>query len=133
MGGLPRGMEGATSVEAKGEFVWLGFKALSPQSVVDSRAPVPRLRLSARRPDRSCLNGAHRIVALTNDPLTGFRKQKAGVRGKKRLGLRLDYLGDQAARARTQDFRERVADFVFLAIGNVITGQGLTLFVGAFG
>jgi len=80
------------------------------------------------------LDGAHGIVAMANHPLTAVRKNKFGIRCEKSLKFRLDRLGDQPARASTQDFGERIVDFVFLAIGNnIMIGQGVTLLVGGSG
>ena len=65
---------------------------------------------------------------MADHPLTAVRKDQLGVRREKRLEFRLDRLGDQMARASAQDFRERILNFVFLAIGNnIMIGQGVTL------
>lgn len=76
---------------------------LEPDSGAFGRAAVARFRLVLLdRPDAG-LEGANRVVAVTNHSLTAIRKHKLGIPGKKRLEFRLDRLGDQAARASLQD------------------------------
>ena len=65
---------------------------------------------------------------MANNPLTAVRKHKLAVRSQKRLKFRLDCLRYQPARASSQNFGERIDDFVFLAVGNnFMFCQGVTL------
>ena len=82
------------------------------------------------------LDRANRVMAVTNDALAAVRKNQIGVRLQKRLEFRLNRLGDQPTRSRTQDFGEWIVDFVFLSEGdNTILGHGVTLLrrFGRFG
>jgi hypothetical protein len=50
-----------------------------------------------------------------NDPQATVRQLEIGVQSQKGRKLRFNGLCNQPPRARTQDFRERVVDFVFVA------------------
>jgi len=82
----------------------------------------------------SRLDCASRIVPMANHASAAVGKNEIGGRGQKRLEFRLRRPGDQPARARTQDFSERIIDFVFPAEGNdSILVHGVTLLSGGSG
>lgn len=51
---------------------------------------------------------------MPNDALASIRQLEIGMRAQEGRELRLNRLLDQPFRARTQNFGERVVDFVFL-------------------
>jgi hypothetical protein len=62
---------------------------------------------------------------MTHHSLTAIRNNEIGGRDQKRLEFRFDRLVDQPTRARTQDFGERIVDFIFLSEGyNSMLVQG---------
>jgi hypothetical protein len=68
-------------------------------------------------------------VPVPNDSLAAVRQLEVGMRAQEGRKFSFHRLLDQSLRARTQDFRERIVDFVFLTQGsNIILSHGVTLF-----
>ena len=73
-------------------------------------------------------------MPVANHALATVGKNQLGVRRQKCLELRLDRLGDQPARPRSQNFGERIIDRPFLSKGNdSILVHGVTLLPGGSG
>jgi len=54
-------------------------------------------------------------MAVANDALVAVRKDETGVRGKKRIEFDLNRPCNQPPSAGSQNFGERIIDFVFLS------------------
>ena len=67
-------------------------------------------------------------MPVANHPLAAIRKHELRGRGQKCLELCLYRLGNQPARARSQDFGERIIDGPFLTEGNnsILSGGLIT-------
>jgi hypothetical protein len=80
------------------------------------------------------LDRANRIMSVANDALAAVRKGQIGVRGKKRIEFDLNRPCNQPTSAGSQNFGERIIDFVFLSErDDAILVHGVTLLLGDSG
>ena len=88
-------------------------------TVLPRRSARPPRTDSARDLEAARLHGmaemARHLGHEINNTLAAIRKYKTGVQGKERVEFDLDGLHDQLACPSTQDFGERIVDFVFLS------------------
>ena len=80
------------------------------------------------------LDRANRIMSVANDTLAAVRKGQIGVRGKKRIEFDLNRPCNQPASAGSQNFGERIIDFVFLSErDDAVLVHGVTLLLADSG
>jgi hypothetical protein len=73
-------------------------------------------------------------MSVTNDTLAAVRKPKIGIQSEECVEFDFNGLRDQPPRARAQDFRKRIVDFIFLSkMNNSILVHGVTLSLGGSG
>src|SRR5208282_2594148 len=95
------------------------------------RATIAGLRLLHFDRADPRLDRANRIMSVANYALAAVRKGQIGVRGKKRIEFDLNRPCNQPTSAGSQNFGERIIDFVFLSErDDAILVHGVTLLLG---
>src|SRR5208282_5534267 len=98
------------------------------------RATIAGLRLLHFDRADPRLDRANRIMSVANYALAAVRKGQIGVRGKKRIEFDLNRPCNQPTSAGSQNFGERIIDFVFLSErDDAILVHGVTLLLGDSG